>query len=134
MDDTDPHRLSEQAILASIVATLRTQIVPALEDPWTRGAAIQLAALAALLHDRPADPAELRREELAEVLEECGTPVMPEAGYADVLRACSVALAGWNETDLRRARLRAVLKGHLSEDLETGMPLLAAFRGQVPDA
>jgi hypothetical protein len=134
MDFTDPHRLSERAILASIVTTLRTQIVPTLDDPWTRGVAIQLAALAELLHDRAADPAELRREELAEVLEECGAPVTPATDYAGVLRACSDALAGWDETDPRRARLRTVLKGHLSEDLETGMPLLAAFRGQMPDA
>lgn len=129
----DPHRLSQEAILTSIVETLRTQIVPALGDAWTRASAIQLAALAQMLRDRPADPGPARAGELAALLTELGQPTTAWS-YDGVLAACSSALAGWAEADERRARLRAVLIGHLDEDLATNMPMMAAFRGMLPDA
>jgi len=129
----DPHRLSDHAILSSIVEVLRTQIVPAVEDPWTRTSAIQLAALAQMLRDRPADPGTARADELAGLLGELGCPT--EAfSYDSVLAACSAALAGWDEADERRARLRSTLIRHLDEDLAVNMALLPAFRGALPDA
>lgn len=130
---TDPHRLSDHAILTSIAEVLRTQIVPAIEDPWTRTAAIQLAALAQLLRDRPADPSDARAEELAALLTELGVPTEPFS-YDSVLAACSSALGTWDLADERRHRLRAVLIRHLDEELAVNMPLMAAFRGLMPDA
>ena len=135
---TDPHRVSDEAILSSIVETLRTQIVPALDDAWTKATAIQLAALAQLLRDRPPDPGEQRASELSELLAELGQPSATIRGesrsYAAALTACSAALASWDESDERRHRLRTVLTHHLDEDLAVNLPLLTAFRGQLPDA
>jgi hypothetical protein len=129
----DPHRLSDAAVLTSIVETLRTQIVPALQDPWTRASAIQLAALAEMLRDRPPDAADARAAQLATLLTELGQPT--EAfSYDGVLAACSAALVGWDLTDERRARLRAALIGHLDDELAVDLPLMAAFRGLMPDA
>jgi hypothetical protein len=130
---SDPHRVSDQAVLTSIVETLRSQIVPALNDAWTRSAAIQLAALAQMLRDRPSDRAAERAGELAALLTELDAPA-DAWSYDAVLGACSAALASWPEDDERRHRLRAVLIRHLDEDLTVNMPLLAAFRGQLPDA
>ena len=129
----DPHRLSDAAVLTSIVETLRTQIVPALQDPWTRASAIQLAALAEMLRDRPPDAAEARAEQLAALLTELGQPTAAYS-YDGVLAACSAALASWDLADERRARLRVALIGHLDEELAADLPLMAAFRGLMPDA
>ena len=131
---TDPHRVTDAAVLASIADTLRQQIVPALEDQWTRTAAIQLAALADLLRNRPADPAEARRAELLTLLTEVGEPAATEATYEQVLTACADLLGTWADDDPRRARLRPALVRHLDEDLAVNIPLMAAFRGLLPDA
>ena len=129
----DPHRLSDEAILTSIVETLRTQIVPAVQDPWARASAIQLAALAELLRDRPPDPSSARADELAALLSTLGEPT--EAwSYDAVLGACSSALGRWSEDDDRRHALRQVLVRHLDEDLASNLVLLSAFRGHLPDA
>jgi hypothetical protein len=132
--DSDPHRLTDRAVLSSLVTTLRGQIVPALTDKWARSAAIQLAALAAMLRDRPPDPGPARAEELRAVLAEIGRPADDAASYADVLGAVRDVLVSVEEADPARVRLRQVLIGHLDDDLAVEMPLLAAFRGQVPDA
>jgi hypothetical protein len=131
---TDPHRVSDAAVLASLTQTLRTQIVPALEDPWTRTAAIQLAALAELIRTRPPDAADQRAGELARLLDELGQPGAVAWSYDEVLAACSAALASWSLDDPRRARLRAALIAHLDADLAVNMALMGAFRGQLPDA
>ncbi len=134
----DPHRVSDDAILCSIVETLRTQIVPALDDAWTKTTAIQLAALAEMLRDRPPDQSAPRAEELSSLLADLGQPSATVGGeswsYDASLAACSAALASWGENDERRHCLRAVLTRHLDEDLAVNLPLLAAFRGQLPDA
>ena len=130
----DPHRVTDAAVLASIADTLRSQIVPALEDQWTRTAAIQLAALADLLRSRPVDPAESRRVELIAALTATGVPVSDDVDYPTVLDACADALGAWDDDDPRRARLRPVLIRHLDEDLAVNLPLMAAFRGLLPDA
>lgn len=130
----DPHRVTDAAALASIAETLRNQIVPALEDQWTRTAAIQLAALADLLRTRPADPADSRRQQLATLLAELGEPVDSDTPYPEVLNACATAMGIWADEDPRRARLRSVLMAHLDEDLAVNMALMPAFRGLLPDA
>jgi hypothetical protein len=130
----DPHRVTDSAALASIAETLRSQIVPALEDQWTRTAAIQLAALADLLHTRPADPAEARRRQLLDLLAELGEPVGATGSYQEVLTTCAAAMGTWGDDDPRRTRLRSVLMTHLDEDLAINMALMPAFRGLLPDA
>jgi len=125
---TDPHRVTQEAVLTSFVETLRAQIVPALDDRWARSAAIQLAALAQLLRDRSADPSERRAEEIGAVL---GTST---SSYPDALTAAAEAFGRFGEDDEQRRRLRALLIRHLDEDLADNMPLLAAFRGQMPGA
>lgn len=133
----DPHRVTDHAVLDSIVTTLRTQIVPALDDAWARAAAIQLAALAEVIRDRPPDPAAERAHELSALLVELGRPgsdTWPSVSYDAALAASSSALAAWGVDDDRRHRLRGVLVRHLDEDLQANLPLLAAFRGQLPDA
>ena len=125
---TDPHRVTEAAVLTSIVETLRSQIVPELDDRWARGAAIQLAALAQLLRDRGDDPSAVRATELGAVLGQS-----PDS-YTEALAAASAAFADLHEDDEQRRQLRAVLIRHLDDDLAQNMPLLAAFRGQLPGA
>jgi len=125
---TDPHRVTDEAVLSSIVETLRSQIVPALEDHWARAAAIQLAALAELLRDRGDDPSEGRAAEIGAAL---GRPVR---SYREALDAVSDAFNRLEEDDQQRRELRAVLIRQLDEELAQNMPLLAAFRGQLPDA
>jgi hypothetical protein len=128
-----PHRLSDDAIWSSIARVLRDVVVPAVDDPWARSTAVQLAALADLARTRRDDPAPSRAAEVAEVLSRLGVPC-DAASYESTQAAASAYLGEAGEDDSGRAALRAVLVRHLDEDLAESMALMTAFRGKMPDA
>jgi hypothetical protein len=136
---TSGDRPSDDALWASVAATLRDVVLPQLDDEFARAATIQLIGLAGYARARGDDPAEARIEELRAVLGELpggGTSVA--SGASEVLAACADALVAATGRDDEEAatvrnRLRPVLLRHLDEDLAGDEGLLGAFRGRPPD-
>ncbi len=114
--------MSDAALWTSVRETLRTAILPALDDPWARSAAIQLVGLADFARSRPPDPTAERAAELAGLL-----GVEPDAAW----EAASRELV---ERGPKAAEVRAALVRHLDDDLAAHAVLIPAFRGKLPDA
>ena len=136
---TSGDRPSDDALWASVAATLRDVVLPQLDDEFARAATIQLIGLAGYARARGDDPGDARIEELRAVLD--GLPGSGPTGAMDageVLGACADALVAATGRDdeeavVVRNRLRPVLLRHLDEDLADEEGLLAAFRGRLPD-
>lgn len=127
---------TDAAIVASVAETLRTVVVPALEEgTHAHAAAVQLVALVEHARDRVADPAPGREAELAAALEHLsGNPLVPADGSQDDRIAAALAAATGRDTadatDVR-ATLRPILVAHLDVDLDATAGLGEAFRGRL---
>ena len=116
-------RPSEAALWASVADTLRRTVLPTLTDPQARQATIELIGLAIYARERGEDPSARRLDELAAAL---------GAGAGqDVLRSCTAVLADPNHPASRA--VRAILRNHLDEDLDTEAVLLEASEGRLGD-
>jgi plasmid stabilization system protein ParE len=143
-------RPSDDALWASVVATLRNVIIPAVDDEHARLAAIALVGLAGYARRRGSDPTSIRVDELADALDVLASnPIVAPHWSAGALRdratvmaACAAVLAAAVDADdvqgdavahVREA-LRSLLLAHLDEDLASDLAMLDAFRGKLPDA
>ena len=151
-------RPSDDALWASVIATLRDVIIPAVDDEHARLAAVGLVGLAGYARQRGSDPTSIRVDELADVLDGlAANPIVAPHWSAGALRdratvmaACSAVLAAAVDADTaqrdaadtaqgdaaERARdaLRPLLLAHLDEDLASDLAMLDSFRGKLPDA
>jgi hypothetical protein len=141
--------LTDDALWASMAATLRDVVLPDVTDPHHRQVVIQLVGLAAYAHDRGPDPTPARVSEVAAALDALAGEgnALVAARWPDdaddagaVMRVAGEVLADAVERDdadadalAARDALRTVLVRHLDEDLATEDVLLAAFRGRLPD-
>lgn len=130
----------------SVEATVRTVLLPAIDEEWARVIAIQLAGMAHLARTRAPDPAPARAAELAATLDAlAANPIVashwPPADRtaARVFAAVGAVLAdavsrqdgAGNEV---RAEVRSIVNRHLDDDLAVTGALMPYFRGQFPDA
>jgi len=130
----------------SVEATVRTVLLPAIEEEWARVIAVQLAGMARLASTRPPDPAPARAAELAAALDAlAGNPIVaahwppPDRTPACVCAAVAAVLADAVSNDgvagdEVRADVRSIVSRHLDDDLAVTAPLMPYFRGQLPDA
>jgi hypothetical protein len=130
----------------SVEATVRSVLLPAIEEEWARVIAIQLAGMAHLARSRPADPAPARAAELAATLDGlAANPIVavhwpaadraPTRVFAAVGSVLADAVSRQDAAgDEVRAEVRAIVSRHLDDDLAVTGPLMPYFRGQWPDA
>jgi hypothetical protein len=130
----------------SVEATVRTVLLPAIDEEWARVIAVQLAGMAQLALTRPPDRAPARAAELSSALDAlAANPVVaahwpgPERTPVGVFAAVGAVLADAVSRpdpagDEVRAELRTIVSRHLDEDLGVTAPLMPYFRGQLPDA
>ncbi|MET0577195.1 MAG: hypothetical protein ABW122_00945 [Ilumatobacteraceae bacterium] len=141
-------RPTDTAMWASVAATLRRTVLPAVDDPHTRQVVIQLIGLATYARDRGEDPTALRVAALAQALDQlaaAGNPVVVDrwpvgnGRDADVVMAvCAEVLVHAADADegsreAVRTGVRALLVEQLDADLVSEDVLLGAFRGRLPD-
>ena len=125
-------------MLASVTATLRDVVLPALDDAWATAATIQLIGLVENLRTRGDDRASVHRAELTRTLDRlAGNEIVRRAGREDPHSAASAALVaavGRDDAaaDEVRRELRPLLVRHLDEDLTVSSPMIEAFRGRLP--
>ena len=130
-------RPSDVALWASVAATLRRVVLPAVDDAWVRAQTIQLIALAEHARVRGDDPARRRTEELEAALDAlAGNPLVRDHWPGDPAEAASAALAAAVGRDddaaqAVRAVIRPILVRHLDDELALSMPLMDAFRGRL---
>lgn len=140
-------RPTDAALWHSVVSTLRTVVLPDVQDPFARNAVIQLIGLALYALGRGDDPSANRVEAIAMALDSLVTnplvaPQWPVSGprlAATVMEVASTVLTaavGHHDADADavRAKLRPLLIADLDEDLTGTIVLLNAFRGKLPDA
>ena len=134
-------RPSDEAIWASMADTLRSVVLPAIDDDWARQTVIQLAGLADYARTRPDDDHADRRERLRTALDSLsGNALVPtNESEPDEVSAAAIALTsavGRDDSDARevRAALRPLLLADLDADLDATEMLDDAFRGRLPDA
>ena len=137
-------RLTDDALWASVAATIREVLLPAIDDPWARQSAIQLVGLAEYARRRgqraptPDDVTESVRTFLDEHRH---VPTVaqhwPGADH-DPLDAAAEILAraqsdGTPVPESVRSGLRALLIADLDHQLETTAVLIGPFRGKLPE-
>ena len=122
--------------------TVRDVLLPAIDDEWTRAAAIQRVGLARYAATRPPGRVDANTAELARVLATLsGNPLVARVPRAsdsatDVFAAVGAALAAavdddGPDGDEIRAVLRPVVTRQLDDELAVTAPLIPYFRGQV---
>ncbi len=128
--------------------TMRSVVLPHLQDPWARVALIRLIGLAEYAPVRGPDPTPERMAELvtciaslpdrhADLRRSLPNP-WPSEDPAIVLDLCGRLLADAVEQDTPaaqsvRTELRPLIVGHLDDELSVTGPLIAAFGGQLSD-
>ena len=140
-------RATDAALWRSVASTLRTVVLPDVQDPFARNAVIQLIGLAHYALGRGDDSSADRVEAIAAALDSLVVnplvsgywPVPGSRSSAMVMGVASTVLAeavGRHDTDSDaiRAALRPLLIADLDEDLVGTAVLLDAFRGRLPDA
>jgi hypothetical protein len=130
----------------SVETTVRMVLLPAIEEEWARVIAIQLAGMAHLARTRAADQAPARAAELAVTLDTLAVnPIVaahwpaadrtPPTVFAAVGSVLADAVSRQDAAgDQVRAEVRSIVSRHLDDDLAVTGPLMAYFRGQLPDA
>jgi hypothetical protein len=131
----------------SVESTVRTVLLPTINDEWARVIAVQLAGMARLALTRPPDQTPARSAELASALNIlAGNPIVaahwkpgsdrdPAGVYAAVGSVLADAVSRNDAAgDEVRVELRSIVSRHLDDDLAVNAPLMPYFRGQLPDA
>ena len=140
-------RPTDAALWQSVASTLRTVVLPDVQDPFARNAVIQLIGLAHYALGRGDDPSANRVEAIAMALDSLvanplvsqSWPVPGSRSSATVMGVAGTVLAAAvghhdPDSDAIRAALRPLLIADLDEDLAGTAVLLNAFRGRLPDA
>lgn len=140
-------RPTDAALWQSVAATLRTVVLPDVQDPFARNAVVQLIGLAHYALGRGGDPSADRVEAIAVAMDSLVAnplvsgcwPVPGSRSAATVMGVASTVLAeavGRHDanSDAIRAALRPLLIADLDKDLVGTAMLLNAFRGRLPDA
>ena len=136
----------DEQLWRSVETTVRTVLLPAIEEEWARVIAIQLAGMAHLARTRGADPTPARAAELAATLDGLGVnPIVaahwpaadrtPPSVFAAVGSVLADAVSRGDAAGAEvRAEVRSIVSRHLDDDLAVTGPLMSYFRGQLPDA
>ncbi len=140
-------RPTDAALWQSVASTLRTVVLPDVQDPFARNAVIQLIGLARYAMGRGDDPSANRVEAIAGALDSLVAnplvaphwPVPGSRSSATVMRVAGTVMAAAvghydPDSDAIRAALRPLLIADLDEDLAVTAVLLNSFRGRLPDA
>ena len=128
-------RPTEQALWASMSATLRDVVLPRLDDGWATAQTIMLIALAEQARTRGEDPVERQRTELASALDGLAANPLVQPGEPAAAAAAALAGAiGRDDEDAEQVRrvLRPLLVAQLDELLASNVSLMDAFRGKLP--
>jgi len=128
-------RPTEDALWASVSATLRDVVLPRLDDDWATAQTIMLIALAEQARTRGEDPVERQRAELAAALDGlAGNPLVQPGQPSAVAAAALTAAVGRDDEDADEVRrvLRPLLVAQLDELLASNASLMDAFRGKLP--
>jgi len=125
-----------------VEATVYNVILPSLDDPWARAAAVQLVGVARYAQRRDEDPTAANAAEVAAVIAGLTHNPLVVQPLADdphsVLDAAARSLAAavadaGADGDEVRAVLRPLLVRQLDDELAITAPLVAAFRGQLDE-
>jgi hypothetical protein len=139
---------TDEQLWGCMSQTLRSVVLPCVEDPWARIALIRLIGLAEYAPVRGADPTPARVAELVDCIDNLVSRhpdlsnSLPDAWPSEdpkiVLDACGRLLANAVEQDTPaaqsvRTELRSIVVTHLDDELSVTGPLIAAFGGQLSD-
>ena len=133
-------RPDDREILASVAATLRSEVYPELHPGWARSTVAQLVALCELALQRGTDPEPQHRAELAAALDDLiANPIVIESIRPEMSsweQAAAVLATAAPRTDRAaievQRRLRPLLVRQLDDELATAAAMLAGFRGRLP--
>jgi hypothetical protein len=128
-------RPSDDALWASVSATLRDVVLPHLDDEWAVAQTVMLIALAEQARTRGEDPVERQRTELAAALDGLAANPLVQPGEPSAAAAAALAAAiGRDDEDADEVRrvLRPLLVAHLDELVASNASLMDAFRGKLP--
>ena len=128
-------RPSDDALWASVSATLRDVVLPHLDDEWAVAQTVMLIALAEQARTRGEDPVERQRAELAAALDGLAANPLVQPGEPSAAAAAALAAAvGRDDEDADEVRrvLRPLLVAHLDELVASNASLMDAFRGKLP--
>lgn len=129
--------------------TMRSVVLPRLQDPWARVALIRLIGLAEYAPMRGEDPTPGRVAELVACIEGLANrhpelrehlpSAWPAQDPREVFDLCGQLLAGavgqtTAGAESIRTELRPMLVAQLDDELSVTTPLIAAFGGQLSDA
>ncbi len=128
-------RPSDDALWASVSATLRDVVLPRLDDEWATAQTVMLVALAEQARTRGEDPVERQRTELAAALDGLAANALVQPGEPSAAASAALAAAiGRDDEDADEVRrvLRPLLVAHLDELVASNASLMDAFRGKLP--
>ena len=138
-------RPSDDALWRSVEDTLRTVVLPAVDDEFARAAVIQLVGMARYARERGDDPSEARTRALSVALDELAAAgnlrsswpreaaPHPKAVYEVAAAELAAVVAGTDSASAAvRQKLRPLLVADLDADLAGNAVLLDAFRGKLP--
>jgi len=128
-------RPSDDALWASVSATLRGVVLPHVDDEWAMAQTVMLIALAEQARTRGEDPVERQRTELAAALDGLAANPLVQPGEPSAAAAAALAAAiGRDDEDADEVRrvLRPLLVAHLDELVASNASLMDAFRGKLP--
>jgi hypothetical protein len=137
-------RPSDDALWASVEATVREVLLPAITDEHARAAAINLVGLSAYRRTRGPDHSCERRATVSAALDSLadnplvaphwpGAPGITPSAAASAVLVDAVGRSDEAAVAVRRV-LRALLVSFLDEDVTVTAVLGTAFRGRLPDA
>ena len=138
-------RPSDDTLWRSVEDTLRTVVLPAVDDEFARSAVIQLVGMVRYARERGDDPSEARIRALSVALDELAAAghlrsswprdaaPHPKAVYEVAAAELAAVVARTDSASAAvRQKLRPLLVADLDADLAGNAVLLDAFRGKLP--
>ena len=128
--------------------TMRSVILPCVEDPWARTALIRLIGLAEYAPQRGEDPTTQRLRDLTTCIDQLASRYAgiseqlpeqwPSVDQRQLLDLCSSFLVNSVGDTSEQAKavqkeLKALLLSQLNNDLDVSRPLIASFMGELND-
>ena len=145
---TDTRLPTDDQLWLCMSETMRSVILPRLDDPWARAALIRLIGLAEFAPKRGEDPSEQRTSETIACIDQLASNYpdiaaqlpggWPGVDQGQVLDLCSQLLAASvgdenEQANAVRIQLKTLLKVHLTEDFTVSSPLITSFAGGLND-
>lgn len=143
---TDVRLPTDDQLWLCMSETMRSVILPSLEDPWARVALIRLIGLAEYAPKRGSDPTARRIAELIACIDQLSVRFAgireqlpdnwPEPDATSVLRFSGQLLAGTiadtsEQSSAIQADLKTLLLAQLDDDLSASTPLIMSFGGEL---